>query len=257
MNSFNSAGTPIAYHRAGESGDPLILIHGFTVDSDWNWEATGLIEILARSFRVIAMDVRGHGESGKPHASTDYGQELLHDISRLMDHLGIEKAHLVGYSMGGEIALAYLAHHPERMLGAVIGGGGIVEKGDDKYRLWELDGERLGSANRGETVTDIRFPGVPLEESLANTMNAQDPLALSAVAYGMLELALDAGQLAENTVPTLLLIGEQDEFKYCADRCLQVGQNIEIKILAGQNHITAISDPNFGRIAEQFLLNTG
>jgi pimeloyl-ACP methyl ester carboxylesterase len=103
-------------------GDPVILIHGFTIDSRWNWESTGLIDLLAEDFQVVATDVRGHGGSEAPHNPSRYGAEILGDISRLLDHLDLTKAHLLGYSMGGEIVLAYLAFYPERVLRAVIGG---------------------------------------------------------------------------------------------------------------------------------------
>jgi pimeloyl-ACP methyl ester carboxylesterase len=67
-----------------------------------------------------------------------------------LDQLDLTKALLLGYSMGGEIVLAYLAFYPERVLRAVIGGGGFVERGDDKHGLWETDGDRLGAAEPGD-----------------------------------------------------------------------------------------------------------
>jgi pimeloyl-ACP methyl ester carboxylesterase len=77
---------------------------------------------LSHDYRVIALDCRGHGKSGKPTDENQYGMEMVNDIVRLMDHLGIEKAHIVGYSMGGSIALKMLTVRPERFLTAVIGG---------------------------------------------------------------------------------------------------------------------------------------
>jgi pimeloyl-ACP methyl ester carboxylesterase len=257
LNSFVSDGIRIAYYTKGKVGDPVVLIHGFTVDTRWNWESMGLIDLLSENFQVIGMDVRGHGESGAPHDRSLYGLELLRDVTRLLDRLDIGKAHFLGYSMGGEIALAYLAYHPDRVLKTVIGGAGLVEEGDAKYNLWKTDGDRLGSAKRGDLVTDIRFPGVKFDELVARTMNANDPYALSAAAYGMLDLALDASLLSENAIPTLLLVGEHDEFKYCADRALQVGRSMEMRVLEDQSHITAISDPDFGKIVEKFLLGLG
>lgn len=254
MNSFDSDGVRISYMTRGNVGDPVVLIHGFTVDTHWNWESTGLIDLLAKNFVVIAMDIRGHGKSDAPRDPSLYGLELLRDVSRLLDHLDITKAHLLGYSMGGEIALAYLAYYPDRVLKAVIGGGGLVEKHDAKYDLWMVDGDRLGSASPGDLVTDIRFPGTEIDGLLASTMNRNHAYALSAAAYGMLDLALDASLLSKNRIPTLLLVGEHDEFKPCADRVLQVGEKMKMHVLVDQDHITAISDPEFGIVARDFLL---
>ena len=81
-----------------------------------------IIDTLAKDFRVIALDCRGHGKSDKPHDATKYGNEMIEDVARLMDHLNIPKAHIVGYSMGGAITGKFITMHPDRVLTAVFGG---------------------------------------------------------------------------------------------------------------------------------------
>ena len=108
VRSFDSDGVKIAY-RVDGGGPPVILIHGLTVDADLNWRTPGITEKLAKKFQVISMDVRGHGQSGKPHDRSAYGLQLVEDVARLMDHLHFDRAHIVGYSMGGEIAVKLVA----------------------------------------------------------------------------------------------------------------------------------------------------
>src|SRR5579883_1762190 len=96
--SFDSNGVKIHYTVEGK-GEPVLLIHGFAANADFNWRQPGVIKALAENYKVIALDNRGHGQSGKPHDIAKYGEEMAEDAVRLLDHLGIKKAHIVGYSM--------------------------------------------------------------------------------------------------------------------------------------------------------------
>jgi pimeloyl-ACP methyl ester carboxylesterase len=245
-------GTRINYIVQG-AGEPVILIHGYTVDSDWNWRVPGILDSIARDFRAIAMDVRGHGKSAKPHSRDAYGRNVLDDIGRLMDHLMIQNAHLVGYSMGGEITLAFVLAFPERVRKAVVGGAGWMATGDSKYELWQTRASLLEAIPPGVSVSEHLFPGADLDESTRRTMDTNDPAALSAVASGMLRLALDEQALRDNLVPTMLVIGEHDQFKLSADKALQVGSRMEMTVLPGQDHLSAIADPEFARAVLAFL----
>ena len=97
---FDSKGVKIRYVDVGR-GEPVVLIHGFSSSLDANWGAPRIIDTLAKDFRVIALDCRGHGKSDKPHDGSKYGNEMIEDVARLMDHLNIPKAHIVGYSRAG------------------------------------------------------------------------------------------------------------------------------------------------------------
>ena len=78
-----------------------------------NWKLPRVFQKLSKRYRVIALDNRGHGKSDKPYDPAQYGLELVDDVVRLMDHLGIAKAHVVGYSLGGFITLKLALRHPE------------------------------------------------------------------------------------------------------------------------------------------------
>jgi len=131
--SFDSNGVQISYADRGR-GVPVVLIHGFTGSYARHWEAPGVMQALeAAGYRVVAMDCRGHGQSGKPAEPAQYGMEMVGDVVRLLDHLKIEGAHIVGYSMGGAIANQLLVGHPERLLTVTLLGAGWA--GDDLTEL--------------------------------------------------------------------------------------------------------------------------
>ena len=118
---FNSNGVNIRFVDQG-SGDAIVLIHGNgqSLESWINW---GVLPNLARDYRVIALDARGHGKSGKPHDAKAYGLEMGLDVIRLLDHLRVQRAHIIGYSMGAHSTAQLLTTRPERFLTATLGGG--------------------------------------------------------------------------------------------------------------------------------------
>lgn len=107
-NSFESGGTRIHYTEHGD-GEPLVLLHGFAVNGDLNWRLPGLQQKLAEEFRVIVPDQRGHGASGSAPA---YGIAMVDDLRRLLDHLGVDRAHVAGYSLGGVVTLKFATSIP-------------------------------------------------------------------------------------------------------------------------------------------------
>ena len=117
---FDSHGVQIHYVERG-AGEPIVLVHG-RGESLQSWIDNGVLPDLASDYRVIAIDCRGHGMSGKPHDPKQYGAEMALDIVRLLDHLGISRAHIVGYSMGANITSQLLTVHPERFITATLGG---------------------------------------------------------------------------------------------------------------------------------------
>ena len=95
---FESRGVPIRFVEAGE-GTPVVLFHGYIL-SVGIWTGTGVMLNLSQQFRVITMDSRGHGRSGKSHHTDSYGTEMVVDLVPLLDWLKIKKAHFVGFSIG-------------------------------------------------------------------------------------------------------------------------------------------------------------
>src|SRR5215831_570437 len=134
MPFFDSDGVKIHYQDRG-TRDPAVLVHGFASNARNNWGLTGWLDLLAGDHCVIAPDCRGHGQSDKPHARAAYGgASMEHDVIRLMDHAGIERALLMGYSMGGRIAMGLLVRYPERLRAVVLGGIGQVVAVNDPAR---------------------------------------------------------------------------------------------------------------------------
>jgi pimeloyl-ACP methyl ester carboxylesterase len=121
---FDSNGVNIHYVFSGD-GTPVILLHGFIFSIGPAWIAGGLFDALSQTNRVVALDLRGHGQSGKPHDPKRYGLEMIHDVLRLMDYLHFDKVHLVGYSLGGILAckcLEVAAQRPSRWCSAAPDG---------------------------------------------------------------------------------------------------------------------------------------
>lgn len=125
MPTFSSDGVRIAFIDEG-GGDPVLLIHGFASSIRDNWRDPGWVDFLNREgFRVIAVDCRGHGESEKLYDRQAYGASLMaEDARRLLDHLGIARADVMGYSMGARIAAFLALAHPERVRSAIFAGLG-------------------------------------------------------------------------------------------------------------------------------------
>ena len=117
---FDAGGVRIRYVDTG-AGPAVVLVHGFTGTIERAWMNTGILQDLARDHRVVALDLRGHGHSDKPHDPRAY-DEIGLDVIRLLDHLHIEKSHVVGYSLGGIIIAKLLTTHPERFASALLGG---------------------------------------------------------------------------------------------------------------------------------------
>jgi pimeloyl-ACP methyl ester carboxylesterase len=136
---FDAGGIRLRYVEQG-AGEPVVLVHGYGNTAEI-WAANGIVRDLARNYRVISFDMRGHGKSDKPHQPERYGREMTLDIVRLLDHLGIQRAHIVGYSLGGHLVSQLLTLHPERFLSAtLIGGAGRFDWNADRARQAEVVG---------------------------------------------------------------------------------------------------------------------
>ncbi len=126
MATFNHGTVEIAYLDEGE-GEPIVLVHGFASTKDINWVYPGWVTTLTRARRrVIALDNRGHGQSAKLYDPADYHTEkMAGDVEALLDHLGIARADVMGYSMGARICAFLAERHPARVRAVVLGGLGI------------------------------------------------------------------------------------------------------------------------------------
>ena len=252
---FDSDGVRIRYVEQG-SGAPVVLIHGFSVTPELNWGLPGVFDGLAPSYRVIALDLRGHGRSGKPHEASAYGAQFVEDVINLLDHLKVPRAHVVGYSLGGRIALKLVTEHPDRVISGVIAGAGWSPQ-DRLPPAVELWGPGLERAVRGEaTVSDvIKIPGAPPHTpEIRTALDANDPRALLAILRGSGGLAVTEPALRANPTPVLALVGAADSLALGdVERMVGVKRNLEVVRIPGANHLTALLAPLFGQSIARFL----
>lgn len=251
---FDSDGVRIHYTDEGQ-GDPVILIHGFSVNADIQWRRPGVTQALSKEFRVIALDNRGHGLSDKPHDPAQYGTALCEDVIRLMDHLGIEKAAVAGYSMGGMITMKLIATHPERLVCAAPCAYGWAEQRPE-------DGEGLGrlvaSLKAGEGFGPLFEILTPLSQDKPDPktsarMNGfltalNDQQALAAAVESWPALLVDEASLRANEVPVLAIVGADDPLKRDVDRMVGVMNHLDVVYIDGRNHMNAITDEFIDRL---------
>ncbi len=255
---FDSDGVKIHYIVEGK-GEPVILIHGFAANIAANWGGPGVIRGLAQDYQVIALDNRGHGQSEKPHGDANYGLKMNDDVIRLMDHLKIRKAHVVGYSMGGFMTDRLLMDHPERFLTATLGGAGWSKTDADPSGLYLLAKSLEEGKGLGPLIVFLTPKGQPppSEESIASTnklfMASNDAQALAGVARGMAQFAVPENKLRANQVPVLSLIGEIDPLKDGVDQLDGVLANLKIVVIPKANHMTAFVNPMFLSTLKTFL----
>ncbi len=247
---FDSDGVRIHYTDEGK-GEPVILVHGYAVTADQNWRVPGIVRALARKFRVIAMDDRGHGLSDKPHDAKQYGIETVKDVVRLMDHLGLKKAHVVGYSMGGFIVLKLAMAYPERLLSVTAGGAGWTLPTDGNRAL--LDTVVTSMENGGgirplaEWLRPVGQKQNLLQEWLVVTFidNTNDLPALGATMRAIDQLEVTEAELRANKVPILTIVGTADPLRSGVDALTGILANHESLFIEGGDHMTAILGPRF------------
>jgi pimeloyl-ACP methyl ester carboxylesterase len=200
--SFDAKGVKLHYVVEGE-GEPVVLIHGLYASARINWQMPGIVSLLSKKYRVIALDLPGHGESDKPADDEAYGLELVEDVARLLDHLKIEKAHIVGYSMGGMIAVKFMAMYQERVLSGVVSGMGWLREGSFLQQTW----------GRMQGISGGRTP--------------------PACARSLGKLAVTEAELKGIRVPVVIIIGDRDPLKRLYVGPLQLARRdwavIEIK----------------------------
>lgn len=212
MQTFDSDGVPIAYvdvapkEGAGKdgAGDPILLIHGFASNHAVNWVNTSWVRSLTGAGRrVIALDNRGHGRSGKLYEPEAYGSDLMaEDARRLLDHLEIPRADVMGYSMGARITAFLALAHPDRVRSALLGGLGI--------HLVEGRGlppgisEAMEAPSR-DAVTD---PTARMFRVFAESTGS-DLRALAACMRGSRQ-TLSRAEVAQIEVPVLVAVGTTD-----------------------------------------------
>jgi pimeloyl-ACP methyl ester carboxylesterase len=238
MHAFNSDGVRIAFIDAAPEGatEPIVLVHGFASTHTVNWVNTLWVTMLTRADRrVVALDNRGHGESGKPHDPAAYHSSLMAgDVRRLLDHLGIERADVMGYSMGARIAAFLALRHPDRVRSLLLGGLGS--------RLVEGEGLPSGIAEAMEapSIEAVTDPGARGFRAFAE-QNRADLKALAACIRGSRQV-LSRAEAGSISLPTLITVGSEDGIAGSAAELAALMPQAEALEIPGRDHNTAVGD---------------
>lgn len=246
MPSFLSEGVEIWLDDVG-AGEPALLVHGWGSSAKQNFGDTGWIEMLSSRFRVIAVDCRGHGRSAKPHRKSLYGRaQMAGDIMRLLDHLGIARALIMGYSMGASLALELLMDHPERLRAAVLGGIAYDDGIEDPSLR-----AAISDALLAPSCDEIKNPVARAYRRFAESAN-NDLFALAAIISAERKF-IEPGRLAQVRVPTLIVVGTKDDAIGPHDELPKMMPNSRIVKLEGRDHMTAPYDPFFKEEVAKFF----
>lgn len=263
---FDSHGVKIRYVTAGK-GEAVVLIHGWMSDSSmWGTDGKGNTKLnTAEGFQAIALDCRGHGKSDKPHVPEKYGPEMAADVVRLLDHLKIERAHLIGYSSGAFIAGKVAATHPERVLSVIYGGqapviAGKVKATDfsecDTFAQFVDEGKDLGSYLIAVMPEGRPKPTEEQAKAIAKFMyDGKDVKAFAAAGRSFKDLAVSEDDLKKCQAPILFIHGgnESAHVKGRVEMVHTLLSRGEVKIVEGGDHMTTLAKPEFGSAVIEFL----
>jgi pimeloyl-ACP methyl ester carboxylesterase len=240
---FDSKGVQIRYVEEGD-GSPVIMLHGYTGTLDRHFIANGVFATIAKDHRAIAMDLRGHGKSGKPHDPKAYGDELVNDVVRLLDHLKIRRAHIVGYSLGASIAGRLVSTHPDRLASVAFVGR------HPQRELSALDAKFVEDSIR-ELESDLPFrslavaiqptgtpmpPDEELRKLVAPLVAANDVKALAAMWRGGAFLLTTDAALKAARFPMIEIIGTLDPSVSEVEPLRKAHPQIKTLVLEGATH---------------------
>jgi pimeloyl-ACP methyl ester carboxylesterase len=246
MPSFHNGAVEIAYLDEGE-GDPILLVHGFASSKNVNWVyPTWVSELRKDGRRVIALDNRGHGDSGKLYDSEEYHIGIMAgDVTALMDHLEIARADIMGYSLGGRMT-AWLAHRaPQRVRSAILGGIGMG------LILGGGPGENVAKALEADSLEQVTDPVGRTFRAFADQTRS-DRRALAACLRGSRRLMTE-GEAADIRVPTLIAVGASDEIAGSAASLGEIIPGSKVLDIPGRDHMRAVGDKVYKTGVAEFL----
>lgn len=251
MHHFSSQGVDIAYIDEAPSHDskdqPILLIHGFASNHAINWVFPQWVKTLTSAGRrVIALDNRGHGKSEKLYNPEQYATPIMaQDACNLLDHLGLERADVMGYSMGARITSFLALNHPNRVRSAILGGLG--------HHLVEGVGLPMGIADAmdAESVEQLTDPMQLMFRKFAESTKS-DLAALAACIRGSRQ-TLTEKQVGQITCPVLVAIGTKDDVAGDPHRLAAMMPNAKALDIPGRDHNLAVGDKVYKHTALEFL----
>src|SRR5882757_5685101 len=235
MPSFHNGAVEIAYLDEGE-GEPIVLVHGFASTKNVNWVyPTWVSELKKNGRRVIALDNRGHGDSSKLYDAAEYEIAIMAgDVTALMDHLNIERADVMGYSLGSRMTAVLALSKPERLRSAILGGIGIglIEGGGP--------GENVAAALEAPSLDDVTDPVGRTFRAFAEQTRS-DRRALAACLRGSRRL-MTRDEAASIRVPVLIAVGTTDEIAGSAAELEKIISGSQVLDIPDRDHMRAVGD---------------
>jgi pimeloyl-ACP methyl ester carboxylesterase len=246
MPSFKNGDVEIAYLDEGE-GEPIVLVHGFASTKEVNWVQPGWITVLTRAGRrVIALDNRGHGKSSKLYEPSAYhSATMAGDVRALLDQLHIERADVMGYSMGARIAAFLTVDNPDRVRSVIFGGLGI--------RLVEGVGlpESIADALEAPSLADVEDPTGYVFRTFAEQTRS-DLRALAACIRGSRQ-TLSPTQVGKIRVPVLVAVGTKDIVAGSAQALAALIPGAKSLDIPDRDHMLAVGDKTYKTGVTDFL----
>ncbi|MBE7732026.1 alpha/beta fold hydrolase [Devosia faecipullorum] len=246
MPHFTTSGLSLAYQTHGE-GAPVLCVHGFASSGKVNWIDTGWVETLTGAgYQAITLDNRGHGQSDKPHdPELYYPSQMADDAIALLDHLGIGRAAVLGYSMGARISAFMAFSHPERVAAAIFGGMGM------NLVNGLTDGNDIIAGLRAPALADLTHPTARQFRIFADhTGSDREALAACMETSRQPMARADVRRIA---VPVLVAVGEADDMAGPPDVLAELLPQGEAVLIPRRDHMRATGDKVFKQAALDFL----
>jgi pimeloyl-ACP methyl ester carboxylesterase len=243
---FSAGSVELAYLDEGD-GEPIVLVHGFASNKEVNWVHPGWVATLTRAGRrAIALDNRGHGASTKLYDPALYHSDLMaEDVHALLDHLGLARADVMGYSMGARNTAFLALAHGERVRSAILGGLGI--------RLVEGVGlpESIADALEAPSLDDvIDLQGRTFRSFAEQTRS--DLAALAACIRGSRQ-SLSPSDVTRIAVPMLIAVGTKDKVAGSPHELAALVPGARAVDIPGRDHMLAVGDRVFKEAVLAFL----
>jgi pimeloyl-ACP methyl ester carboxylesterase len=246
MPTFHNGDVEIAYLDEGE-GEPIVLVHGFASNKEINWVNPGWVaELTGSGRRAIALDNRGHGESSKLYDPQAYhSATMAEDVRALLDHLGIARADVIGYSMGARITAFLALNHPNRVRSLILGGLGI--------NLVEGVGlpEIVARGFEAASLDEVSDPSAYTFRSFAEQTKS-DLKALAACIRGNRQV-LSREQVAKIAAPVLVAVGTKDVVAGSPEALAALIPGARALAIPDRDHMLAVGDKVFKAGVLDFL----
>ena len=246
MPHFDSGGVKIHFEEYGK-GDPVLLLHGFASNGRINWVSTSWTKTLAEAGRrVIVMDHRGHGKSEKLHDPDDYSALLMaEDARRLLDHLGIARADVMGYSMGARAAAFLAIRHPDRVRALILAGMAA------SLLTGVAESDAIADALEAENAEDIASPRARGFRMFAQRAGGDLKALAACMRAG--RTPVDPKDLEKLPMPVLITVGSRDDIAGPPEPLAAHIPHARVAVLPGKDHMNAVGDKGHKQAVLDFL----